>query len=433
MSYGAATKIKRISAKRLIDRTVRHYLESDDFNGLSLSEMFGAQIQNVEGVKEFLKPLIETQRITVRCDVVDLNPFIKRMPDLSPDSEVARLNEWQGGILISYPTQKELETKVRREDFVGRPFSLEMALGAAWLDFRTFDLGVLEQYRNDPRYFYQVSDTHGDISVYDEHYTGTKMKESDKVSLAHFGFAYDDSMNRAIAVFLIDLHRLSPEHQRIWEARLLHGKYKLHPIFWETQIQGIWVKESVVTDAILWEMHRINECCKIMKRPPLFHRDYWQEERPRNFCFLIRPTAKEFAEFCQTLDKMMSENISRKFFRGEIPEKKEKELKGGKIEVITKGTITLLEEWLLKNWKPKDPAAFQSCFSIFKEVRKLRNPQAHTLINNTFDQKHLAEQRTLLTKTYEVMKMLGFIFESHPRVKFQTKESNKPEGEIYIY
>jgi Tfp pilus assembly PilM family ATPase len=67
-------KIKRISARRLIDRTVKYYLESGDFNGLPLSEIFGGQIQNIEGVKQFLKPLIEAQRITVRCDAVVSTP-----------------------------------------------------------------------------------------------------------------------------------------------------------------------------------------------------------------------------------------------------------------------------------------------------------------------------------------------------------------------
>jgi len=384
----------------------------------------------VEGIKVFLEPLIEEQRITVRCDEVDTNPFIKRMADLPPDREVARLNEWRGGILIAYPTQKEMATRIRHEDFVVRPFTLEMALGAARLDFRAFDLGVLEQYRNDPRYYYQVSDTHGSIWVHHEH----GMKESDKVFLEHFGFAYDDSMNRAVAAFLTDLRKLSPEHQRIWEARRLDGKYKLHPIFWKTQVKGIWVNESVVTDAILWEMHLINEYSKKMGRPSFFHQTFWETERPRNCCFLIRPTAKEFMEFCQTLDKMMSENINRKFFRGEIPVRHETVREDGKVEVTTRGTIALLKEWLLKNWHPKDPAAFESGFSIFKEVRDLRNPQAHKLIDDTFDQKYLAEQRMLLTRVYEMIHALRFILGSHPRVKSHVKDDDGPEiDEILIY
>ena len=362
-----------------------------------------------------------------------MNPFIRRMPDLLPEREIARLNEWKGGILVAYPTKKEMATRIRQEDFAGKPFNRELALGAAWLDFRVFDLGVLEQYRNDPRYYYQVSDTHGTISIHDEHYFGKSMKESDKVLLEHFGFAYDDSMNRAVAAFLSDLRKLSPEHQRIWEARRIDGNFKLHPIFWKTQIGGIWVTESVVTEAILWEMNRINEYCEKMGRPNLFRQTFWQADRPRNFCFLIRPTAKEFFEFCQTLDKMMSENISRDFFQGEIPEDREVERDDGKIEVIKKGTITLLEEWLLKNWKPQHRSEFLDALSIFKEVRKLRNPQAHSLLNDVFDQKYLAEQRTLLTKTYKVMYIIRGIFGLHPTVKSQIEDDEVGDGEIYLY
>jgi hypothetical protein len=116
-------KIKRISAKRLIDRTVQYYLESGDFNGLPLDKFFGAQNKNIEGIKEFLKPLIEGQRITIRCDEVDTNPFIKRTADLPPEREVARLNEWKGGILIAYPTRKEMAASIGRIFWMRFPYS----------------------------------------------------------------------------------------------------------------------------------------------------------------------------------------------------------------------------------------------------------------------------------------------------------------------
>ena len=58
-------KSTRISAKRLIEQTVQYYLESRDFNGYPLHEFFGAQINKIDAVKEFLKPLIEAERITV--------------------------------------------------------------------------------------------------------------------------------------------------------------------------------------------------------------------------------------------------------------------------------------------------------------------------------------------------------------------------------
>jgi hypothetical protein len=100
---------------------------------------------------------------------------------------------------------------------------------------------------------------------------------------------------------------------------------------------------------------------------------------------------------------------------------------------LLSGATKLLEEWLLENWRPQHREDFLDALSIFKEVRKLRNPQAHALVNDVFDQKYLAEQRTLLTKTYKVMYMLRGIFGLHPKVKSQTEEDEHEEGEVYIY
>lgn len=422
-----------ISAETLVRMAVNHYLNSDNFSGLLISELPSFRQKTVEQIKTLIRPLVEQRRITVRCSSVDVNPLIKGMPDSSPQNELRRFDAWRGGILVVHPARTELEAVVKPKDYSGRPFSLEMALGCAHLDYRTFELHVLEQYRNDPRYYYRVSDVDGYISVKDEHYDGREMKDSDKVLLRHFGFAYNDSMNRAVAVFMTDLCKLSSEHQQIWHHRLLPGDYRLHPIFWETKVQGIWSKHSVITDAFLWEGHRINECCVLMRRPPLFLRDPWQGERPKSFCFLIRPTAKEFVEFCRTLDKLMSDNINRKFFQGEVPEKHESKRNDGKIEVTAKGAITLLKQWLSANWTPTDPAEAESMLAAFREVRNLRNPDSHAFIDDVFDQKFLHEQRELLKRAYNAVRTLRLIFESHPDVRSHADKSDHPTGSVLIY
>jgi hypothetical protein len=354
------------------------------------------------------------------------------MPDRTTDIEIQRFDKWRGGILAVYPTGSELEPRIDQSQFVRRPFTLAMAQGCAHLDFRVFDLGVLEQYRNDPRYYYRAGDVDGDISVHDEHYLGKDMKDSDKV-LLRFGFAYDRELNRGVAVFLTDLRRLSLEHQQIWQARLLDGEFHLHPIFWETKVQGIWSRDTVITNAFLWELHRINECCDWMGRPHLFLHDYWQVERPKNFCFLIRPTAKEFADFCRTLDKLMSDNINRKFFEGEVSATRENLRKDGKIEVVAKGTITMLNEWLLANWNPKDRVATEAIFSSFKTVRRLRNPDAHAFLDDAFRQKFLHEQRELLVKAYQAVRMLRLIFETHPQALPHANDCKLKVRNVLIY
>ena len=103
-----------------------------------------------------------------------------------------------------------------------------MVLGEPKLSFDSFDLSILEFYRNDPRYYYRTDGISGWISVKDKFYHSDQMPKSDKVILESFGFSYDESMNRAVAVFLIYLSRLSPQHQQIWNAKILEAVSYTH-------------------------------------------------------------------------------------------------------------------------------------------------------------------------------------------------------------
>ncbi len=69
-----------------------------------------------------------------------------------------------------------------------------------------------------------------------------------------------------------------------------------------------------IFDAFIEELHHINEMCKLMSHPALFKDDFKDNNKPRELCFLIRPTLKQFNEFILLLDKMISENINRAFF-----------------------------------------------------------------------------------------------------------------------
>ena len=60
------------------------------------------------------------------------------------------------------------------------PFKYHLALGEPQLSYRSFDLCVLEFYRNDPRYLYRTSDICGLISVRDEYYESSEMENAIK-------------------------------------------------------------------------------------------------------------------------------------------------------------------------------------------------------------------------------------------------------------
>src|SRR5690349_8075397 len=109
---------------------------------------------------------------------------------------------------------------------------------------------------------------------------------------------------------------------------------------------GQWPERESIFVAYLEEIHHINEMCKKIGWLPLFNKEIPSHEKPREFGFLIRPTAKEFHDFVLLLDKLTSDNINRDFFKGKIALEAEKDLGGGRISVQQKGTITLLEEWI---------------------------------------------------------------------------------------
>ena len=127
-------------------------------------------------------------------------------------------------------------------------------------------------------------------------YDSENMAERDKTMLESFGFSYDAGDNRAVAVFLRYLVRLSPEHQQIWEAKELETEHVLHPDYYRKAILGDWREHESIFRAFLDELHLICQLTQGMGRPPLFRKDFGKDRdsKPREFGVLIRPTLKEF-------------------------------------------------------------------------------------------------------------------------------------------
>jgi hypothetical protein len=308
---------------------------------------------------------------------------------------------------------------------------LELALGQAQLAHRAFDLSVLEAYRNDPRYYYQTNDVSGSIHVSDEY--GKHMPESDRILLQSFGFAYDPSLNRAVAVFLRYLADLSPEHQRIWNTKLLNDEYKLHPDYYRSSILGQWYEGVSMFDAFTEELHCINEMCKLIGWPPLFRQEFREGTRPKTFAFLIRPTLTEFNGFCHLLDKMMSDNLNRDFFKGRVSMETEHKRNDGKVEVRHKGTIQMLDDWIRTRFRPTDRQPIDDMIAIFKEVRQRRQRPAHGISEDAFGQKYFREQRELMIKAYDSVRTIRLMLANHPKSTACEVPSLLQEGRIWTY
>jgi hypothetical protein len=400
----------------ILHAITQHYLESKDFNGISLKKL-----QEIIGISQSeliieLIPLIDDGKISINFGDRHPNPHIKAFDPEPPIEQIKKINKCDFRHTCAYPEKKHLRAVVDLQQYRDRPFTLRLALGESQLSYLSFDLSVLESYRNDPRYRYSNDDIHGAIGLTDEAFHAESVRQSDRILLESFSFSYDSHLNRAAAAFLIYLSRLTPEHQQIWNAKLLDGNYFLHPEYLLSS-SGHFPENESIFNAFIQELQIINEMCVAMGKPPIFRIDFTTESKPRGFSFLIRPTEKEFQDFVQLLDKMLSDNINKDFFRGDIPLEEEIERGDGRIEVKQKGTIVLLNEWLRRHFRPHDPQDLDNMITCFKEVRRLRQRPAHALDDNMFDQAIYQRQRKVIFDAYTSVRTLRLILVNHPRCR----------------
>lgn len=428
--------LTHISSKMIngmYEEVENQYLESGDFNGYPVYRLLAEMEIDTNTAKQLIHDAIVQDRLEAVFGNVHPNPHIKAFSNVSKDDQLNWLGseEFPGGICL-YPHPEKLKDSNKILKYKASPYSYALAAGAGQLEFRNFDLSVLEFYRNDPRYSYDTDYIHGKICIKDEHYDAGSMPEHDQVLLETFGFSYDDKLNRYVAVFLRYLDDLSPEHQRIWAAKEVKDEIKLHPDYYETSIQGSWGTRMSIFEAFVQELDVINKMAGVIGKPNLFHKSY-SDKRPKEFGFLLRPTVAAFNEFILLLDKMMSDNINKKFFEGDIPLEIEEERKDGKIIVRNIGTIQLLENWVSRFFRAGDQKPIEEMISAFKEVRKLRQKPAHRVNPNEFDQELFKMQRAIVIKAYESVRTLRQMLANHPAVKKSTPEISEQlfKGEIW--
>jgi hypothetical protein len=406
-------------AKSLLEEVTRSYLNSGDFNGIPILQLADRSNEQWRTVKRIATTFIEEELIGILDTASDMNPAIIRLGFEPKEIQIKKLDNSNLTHVFIYPRTAHLKSVVNPSDYSGRPYVLELALGHPQLSFRSFDLSVLESYRNDPRYTYENRDIDGSISIRDEFYRSNQMPERDQVLLQSFGFSFDADLNRAVAVFLRYLADLSPEHQQIWKAKELPEPRKLHPDYFRYSILGDWGERFPIFAAFSMEMHLLNRMATAMGRPNLFRQDFGEygENKPPRFTFLVRPTLEEFNEFVLLLDKMLSDNLNKDFFRNDIALESEEERADSKIVVRPKGTLAILNDWLRKYFRTHDWELWEESFKCLRQIRQLRQKPAHAVNENLFDQKYIKEQRELMIRAYSALRVLRSIFARHPSVK----------------
>ena len=162
--------------------------------------------------------------------------------------------------------------------------------------------------------------------------------------------------------------------------------------YYENTIQGKWSSAYSFFSAFIGEQTALNELSKLIFGKNLFRRNFDSENRPSEFSYFFIPTSRNYYEFVLLLDKMISENFDKDFFKGSIDLYEIYELKDGKTEKRNKGTIRLFEEWLLSHYNTKQQEYIKQIFDSFKKVRKERQSPAHKIQENVYSKEFNKKQ-----------------------------------------
>jgi hypothetical protein len=277
---------------------------------------------------------------------------------------------------------------------------------------------VLDRYYRDPRYHFDFDDFSGSIRITTEHYESQDIAKRDKVLLQSFGIGYDSNRNRVVVAFLRYLSDLSPEHQQIWNAFVVNDKCSMNSDYERATIYGYWPEYCSAYQAFLAEQVEINKLAHLIGKPSLFKKTFEEEKRPKGFIPMLRPTRKNFNEFIQVLDKMISENINRDFFKGDIPLEHQVQRDDGTVVIQRPGTLRLLEEWLSKKYRTADGEdVSREALAPLREIRKLRQEPAHKLRQDEYDRTYPQRQDKILGEACRALTMLRLILWSHPRAR----------------
>jgi hypothetical protein len=386
------------------------YLTSPEFNGLHIDATFD-------------KPLLSAAADLVRAGLVQvmsgddyLNIHIRPWPSRrSVESQVSSLEALSDGDygVALYPTELGMKDVDLPEQFAGRPYDEAVARGRGVLETAFFDLGVLEPYRNDPRYHFSYHDFGANMSVSDDVYVDQTEPERDKVSLSHIGFAYDvrqynpdepeSHLVRRVAVFYGDLARLTAEHQHRWKSYQVNDDdLSPHPVWFGTQM-GHWPDGSGPFTRLHAELANINSLWEnAFSAPPLFR----TTEQPRELGWLLRPAQRDWDEFVHQLDKLLSDNIDSKAL--DAARAPTINAAGDKV-----GTLGRLYEFMVQH--KVNPSAARTIMKPLRDVREARQRPAHSLKPNATDRAYIRKQVDLLWEVNQSLVNIQDWLSTHPK------------------
>lgn len=395
-----------ISKSVILVVVTRHYLKSQNFNGISTAQLAETLMTSWSNVVEPLKALVLSEKIGVLGEGTDIDTHVLRIGFPSPELQLAHLDRPPSANTCIYPRLKHLAKVVKTENYADRPYRLALALGEPQLAYRAFDLSILEDYRRNPRYRYWNDDVGGQICIAGERHDDPEGPGGDLLLLPSFGLAYDASMNRAIAVCLRYLGGLTAKHQQLWKAKELKGKYELTHDYLGTVMSGNPPEGASIFAATVTEIKLINELARAMGRPELFREHFEPQgtDRVREFTFLVRPTTEDFNRFVHTLDTLLSESINRDFFLDDVRSETHSIRDDGRTTGSRKGALEMLVDWGTRTFPPAQMDRWLQACRALRKVRAMRQMPEQRNGVDVLDQAYIKKQRDLMIVVYKSLR-----------------------------
>lgn len=374
----------------LLKEIIYRYLNSGDFNGLYVPGDVGPDRRR-EAIE-----LVRAGLVQVVSEADYMNPHIRPWPSRrSADDQIRSLKSLKPksyGVCL-YPMPAAMKGVRLSKRFADRPFERAMAMGRGTLELACFAIDVLEPYRNDPRYRFSYYDFGVDMAIGDDAYLDDTEPERDKISLSHLGFAYDLSgydktdlntpIIRRVCAFYGDLITLTPEHQQRWRSyQVPDDGLEPHPVWWGMQM-GNWADGVGPFTRLFFELQNINELFERALGVPLLT----TTKRPNDLGWLLRPSQREWDEFVQRLDKVLSENLRHAAF--DILGIAKQDSHGQNL-----GTLSRLQRFMESHSISTEVA--RDILQPLRDVRSARQKPAHALRANISDQTFVHRQVALL-------------------------------------
>ncbi|HDO1319358.1 hypothetical protein K3H43_01285 [Aeromonas veronii] len=417
--------------KKVEELIVSFFCESHDFNGIPLrqiSQDLGLEYEySIDLVKELVKSEIASIQSSSNPHIIGFSHHkVDSQLQVLDHAKTTKVESQKIGVLeISiekteypicvYPTKILLEKSRDLTIFGNAKYTTQLALAEPQLTFRFFETDVLERYSNDPRFDFKFHDFNGSISCQYDEDGNPILREEDRIFLKSFGLGFDSESNRVVVVLLRDLSKLSWEHQVYWSTKEIpFSECKVLEDHFNNVILGQWITSKSMFSALIDEINAIYKLTASIFGTPLFLKEFDGQGSPKNFTFFFSPTSKNYYDFINLLDKLLSENINKSFFEGTLELEELKLIDGDIYERVRKGTLRLLEEWIVLSFRFPDNSYPSKMLNPLKKVRKERQTPAHKVVDNKYDKSYFAKQKSIMEDCYFSITSLRRNLQTHP-------------------